>query len=354
MKIVFFTQASELGASSRYRVYQFVPYLEGEGITCTVLPAIPKKYHSLYFYSKNVFVKGIFTFYVLIKRLVQLRYVHQADYVFLQKPVMPHIYPIIEWIVHKMGKKIIFDFDDAIFSRSPKWGSGEANDMTVDHGFKKIVEWSYCVHAGNAYLADIAKKYNTCVKVMPTVIDTDYYAMLEKIKKDEVFTIGWMGSPTTLFYLDQLQTVFKRLAKEKKCILKIVGAEDYAIPGVQVICEKWSLESEKDILSTFDLGIAPLDDGPWSKGKCGLKILLYMATGVPVIASPYGVNAHILCDGDLGMLAKNEDDWYESIERLFEDVDLRASYIQKARSHVEKEYSVQSAYKKIIEVLKAG
>ncbi|MFC2149575.1 glycosyltransferase family 4 protein [Candidatus Auribacterota bacterium] len=341
MKIVFLTQATEQGASSRYRVYQYIPHLEKAGIECLVLPAIPKSVHKQFFYSKCVCTKIIVYLYVFLKRLFQIPKICSADIVFIQKPVLPYCWPVIERLIKLCGKKIVFDLDDAIFYRSPKWGRADG-EIIEDPNFKRIMRLSDAVLAGNEYLAYKARQFNSNVHVLPTVIDTDHYKYTSgEARETEKIVIGWIGSPTTLFYIDGLREVFQRLAKEREFVLKIVGAVEYSIPGVDIICEDWYPEKEIEQLRSFDIGIAPLIDDEWSSGKCGLKMLLYMACGVPVVASPYGVNGKMIDNNKTGILVEIKEEWHQKLKNLMDNADVRDKLRHNARAGVESSYSLK-------------
>jgi glycosyltransferase involved in cell wall biosynthesis len=246
----------------------------------------------------------------------------------------------------------VFDFDDAIFYRPPKWG-GRGAAMPVDVNFVRIMALADVVFAGNAYLAQHASEYSGNVMVLPTVVDPAYYTVDHgRSTREGPVVIGWIGSPTTLFYVERLAAVFRQLAGEYDYTLKIIGARGAAIPGVKVVCEDWSLENEREQLASIDIGIAPLDDSEWSRGKCGLKILVYMASGVPVAASPYGVNGEIIRDGENGLLAVSDDEWREKLTALMLDRELRARLAQEGRKTVEANYSLPAAAAELAAFLK--
>ncbi|HRZ87756.1 MAG TPA: glycosyltransferase [bacterium] len=352
LKVAFFTQATDLGAASRYRVYQYIPHLRSEGTVCRVLPAVPRWMHSRFFFTKSRVVKALGVVYILLKRFAQLPYVLMSDIVFFQKPVVPSFFPVFESVVCALRRKIVFDFDDAVYQRSPKWGDRESG--AVDDHFIRLMQLSDAVIAGNEHLARSAAEYSAAVAVLPTVVDTSYYRAdgRDGTLRGKVPVIGWIGSPTTAFYIEKLKPVFSALARSNPFILRIIGARTTVIPGVNVEWEEWSLARECELLSTVDIGIAPLDDSEWAKGKCGLKILLYMASGIPVVAGNAGVNAEIVRNGENGFLAQDDEDWALALKLLIEDAQLRGRFAAEGRRTAEEGYSLAAAAPELAAFLK--
>ena len=195
--------------------------------------------------------------------------------------------------------------------------------------------------AGNQYLADYAKKTNQNVTIVPTTIDTEKYQVVEKNSENDLITIGWSGSFSTVPHLDTIREVFQELAKKENFRLKVIGTSTYEIPGVNIEAMAWKSESEVEDLTSIDIGIMPLPDDEWSKGKCGLKALQYMALGIPTICSPVGVNATIIEDGVNGFLASGKDEWIRKIKQLMNSVELRRKFGQAGRKTVEEKYSAK-------------
>lgn len=352
VRVAFFTQASERGAASRYRVYQFIPYLRDHGIICRVYPAVPGWLHRIFFFSSNKAVKAVGIACMLVKRFLQVPLMLSADIIFFQKPVLPHVYPFIERCARFFRKKIIFDFDDAVFYRSPKWGARQGGDH-IDVNFVRIMALADVVFAGNAHLARVASDYSTNVMLFPTVVNTVYYAVNpDRYDRQGPLVIGWIGSPTTAGYIGRLADVMERLAKQRDVTLKIIGARNISFPGVRVVCEDWSADRERDQLNSVDIGVAPLDDSEWSKGKCGLKILVYMACGIPVVASPYGVNRELIKDGINGFLAEDDDGWETALKALIDNATLRKRLGAEGRKTVEESYSLTAAARELAPFLK--
>jgi glycosyltransferase involved in cell wall biosynthesis len=197
------------------------------------------------------------------------------------------------------------------------------------------------VFVGNQYLADYALQYNDNVKIVPTTIDTEEYKRDENVKRNGIICIGWTGSITTIKHFEYAAPIL-RMLKEKygeKITIKVIGDRNYAHKGLGIKGMPWNKENEIKELSSFDIGIMPLPNDQWSKGKCGLKGLQYMALEIPAIMSPVGVNSDIIQDGVNGFLADKEEEWVSKISRLIEDKDLRERMGKEARKTVLQKYS---------------
>jgi glycosyltransferase involved in cell wall biosynthesis len=198
------------------------------------------------------------------------------------------------------------------------------------------------VMVGNRHLRDYAVQYNTEVTIIPTTIDTRRYRPeLRTSRADGVPVIGWTGSYSTHQHLRRLFPALTRLAERHRFRLVVVGTEAPQIPGVEVEFRPWRSESEVQDLADLDIGVMPLPDDAWSRGKCGLKALQYMALAVPAIVSPVGVNTEIVEDGVNSIVAKTDEEWVEQLSRLIQDPLLRGRLGRAARRTVEERYSAE-------------
>jgi glycosyltransferase involved in cell wall biosynthesis len=207
--------------------------------------------------------------------------------------------------------------------------------------------------AGNSYLADYARQYNENVTIVPTTIDTDKYLFESPPEKDGHLTIGWSGSFSTVQHLDTVREALQELAKRKAFRLRVIGTPNYELPGVDVESLPWRSETEISDLKPIDIGIMPLPDDRWSKGKCGLKALQYMALGIPTVCSPVGVNSVIIQDGENGYIADGVDDWVAKLESLLQDGELRKRLGRAGREVVEREYSARSQAPRVLEIFRS-
>ena len=186
---------------------------------------------------------------------------------------------------------------------------------------------------------------------MPTTIDTDKYEFSADKPANDVPVIGWSGSHSTVQHLDTLRETLQDLARTAKFRLRVIGTANYEIEGVDVEAMPWRSETETQDLQPIDIGVMPLPDDQWSKGKCGLKALQYMALGVPTMCSPVGVNSDIIQDGENGFLAGTKDEWIEKLKRLLDSVELRRRLGAAGRRTVEEKYSAQVQAPRVFQIL---
>ncbi|MCL4479596.1 MAG: glycosyltransferase family 4 protein [Deltaproteobacteria bacterium] len=215
--------------------------------------------------------------------------------------------------------------------------------------FDEIIQLSTHIVAGNDYLAWHAKLLNKHVSVIPTVVDTDYYKPTTTIQNKNEVVIGWIGSGSTSVYLKLLDNIWKQLPGHHS--MKVIGGV-YNPDGIQTTNMRWSLGTELAEMAEFDIGIMPLPDDEWAKGKCGLKVLQYMAMAIPCVASPVGVNTEVIQDGINGFLAKDEKEWIEKLTLLIENPELRNRIGKAGRKTVEVKYSLKVWAPKYVEILK--
>jgi len=349
MRVIFLTQTSQLGPSSRYRVYQYLDFLKKEGVDFRVSPAISSNHFTRVYSTDRPINKLPYFGLVLFKRLRDLTMTGAGDIVFLQKEVLPQAYPLIEGLIKKLNRKLVFDFDDAIFLLPPKRRSLLYN-FRYKNSIPRILRMSDYVIAGNEYLKQYALRFNRNVEVVPTSIDTKTYFVKKKEKKKKV-NIGWIGSRTTTFYLDRLRNVFKILAKRYNICINVIGTGDYRVDGVETVTRPWRLEREISDLQCFDVGVAPLNNDVWALGKCGCKVIQYMGLGIPAVASPAGIHGKIINDGVNGFLADSDKEWIEKLSQLIENEALRERFGFMGRKTVEERYSVRINAPKLLEIL---
>ena len=230
--------------------------------------------------------------------------------------------------------------------------------MRPRHKIDKIIRLSDCVIVGNEYLKNYALKFNKKVFVLPTVVDTNRYVPKRKSKHnaDGKVVIGWIGSPSTQSYIKDFIPIFSILwEKYKNIFLNIVGSdftyeEDLAD---NIILHRWSLQKELKELQSFDIGVMPMPDNNWTKGKCGFKALLCMSVGIPTVCSKVGVNSEIVKDGVNGFLASNKEEWLKKLSILIESPNLRTKLALRGRKTVEEKYSVKVYASKFLEILQS-
>ncbi|RKZ06480.1 glycosyltransferase family 1 protein [bacterium] len=342
-KVLFLTKYPSIGASSRYRVVQFVPYLEKEGFECRVEPLHEESYLKLIFDGRRPGVS------YLVKRFFRRLFVLlgsvKYSVVFVQKELFPYLPPVAELLLKLLGRRIVYDIDDAIFLFYTSSRSALVRFL-LGGKIPVVMRASTLVLAGNRFLLRYASRYNRSSVYFPTVVDTSRFeSVIERGARRDSSTDGvprvvWIGSPETLHFLLKKKNVFVSLSHECDFRLVVIGAADVAMDGVDVECVEWSDETEIENLARCDIGIMPLEDDYWSKGKCGLKLLQYMACELPVVSSPTGGGEEIVEDGKTGFIARNDEEWVERLLELCRSVDLRRELGRRARTAVEERYSI--------------
>jgi len=268
--------------------------------------------------------------------------VDQYDVIWLEKEILPWWPEPFERAVAPTSRPIVVDFDDAVFHRYDRHSSSTVRAVLGDK-IDGVMRRAACVIVGNEYLAERARKAGSrCVEWLPTVVNLDRYRVRSwEPDEDQRTVVGWIGSPATAQFLQLVAPVLGRLSRVLNLRCVAIGARADQLSGTPFEPWPWAEETEADTLRRVDIGIMPLPDSPFERGKCGYKLIQYMACGLPVIASPVGVNAEIVEHGVNGFLARSDAEWAEAIRRLADDPGLRAAMGAEGRSRVERRYSLQ-------------
>ena len=323
MKILFLVQDLDV-AASRYRVLQYLPYLKEHGVQATVLP----------------FQKGFF------KKLKLFKSVNEYDILFIQRKRFP-----ILWLkyIRKNARRIVYDFDDSVMYRNSKAANPESN--TRVKMFKNMVNASDYVIAGNEYLQKNTTPFTHNVTIIPSPIDMSLYPLKKYLEKNDNITLGWIGATGSIHYLEKMKPVFEALGKKYEDLrLKIICNVFFDCDNITVEKKLWSEQEEVADIQSFDIGLMPLMDDPWSHGKCGLKILQCLATGVPVVCSPAGVNKEIVKNGVHGFWANTREEWIEKLEILINDPGRRERMGMEGRKRVIEHYSLEANAPRMLKI----
>jgi len=243
--------------------------------------------------------------------------------------------------------KIVADYDDAFFHRYDQSKNLIIRSL-LRNKIDSVMKYADMVLAGNKYLFERAKLSNENVKLFPTVVDINKFKNLNPIKND-FFTIGWIGSPGTAKYLKIIEDALEEVSLDKDIRISLIGANKVDLNCLSVNHIKWNEHIEVEEISKFDVGIMPLPDSPWERGKCGFKLIQYMSCNIPVIGSPVGVNREIIINGVNGFQANSTDEWIKYIRLLKDDRDLGLKMGKMGRKLIEDKYSLQSNVVKIID-----
>lgn len=336
LRVLALTRYGRKGASSRVRFEQFMPELEAVGINVQLAPLLRDEYLERLYARQGKSFRQIAVDYA--SRLALLLRVRQFDLLWIEKELFPDLPAWFEQILGYIGVTYVVDFDDAIFHNYDL--SANPWRRLLAKKIDKVMQGAALVVCGNQYLADraVAAGANR-VEVIPTVIDLKRYTVRSSAS-GETLVVGWAGSAATVKYLDMATPALKALTAEYSVQLRVIGA-DFSAPGIDVDCRQWKENDEVRQIQEFDIGIMPLTDSPWERGKCGYKLIQYMACGVPVIASPVGVNATIVEDGVSGYLASNQKAWLDAFRGLASDSGRRVAFGTRGRKLVEEYYCLQ-------------
>jgi len=338
--ILFILPYPTEGASTRLRVEQYLPHLETAGMTASVRPFFDAEGFRIMLGPGRTFRKGWELGIGVRRRFADLRSLRNADLVFVHREALPIGSPIVERRVAGAGVPLVYDFDDAVFL--PKEGSPHPWTKRLRNPGKvaEIIGLATLTIAGNGFLAEYARGYTEDIEILPTPIDTERFVLPADPPANPVPVIGWIGNPTGIPYLDILRPVLRRLAERNEFVVRVIGGE-WECPGVRVESKRWRLDTEVADTQEIDIGIMPLRDTPWARGKCAFKLIQYMACGKPVAASPVGMNPKVVREGENGFLAATEDEWVEKLESLLRDPALWSRFGAEGRALVEAEYSVR-------------
>lgn len=348
-KIFFLTKYARNGASSRYRSLQYLPIIGKHGLEYEVSPLFSEEY--LIKKYENSHPPFSLSLRLLMRRLFSILRASNYSVVVIEYELIPFFPAIFEWLLRYRGCKLIVDYDDAIFHRYDVHNFFIIRSL-FKNKIQSVMRSANIVIVGNKYLANYAHSSGSSqVELIPTVVDLSKYPVFKSNFQSNFFNIGWIGSPSTTKYLYSIAPALAHMCKNDNVIVTLIGAESIEIPGVSLRIIPWSEETEIECLSSFDVGIMPLPDEPWASGKCGFKLIQYMASGLPVIASPIGVNKEIVDDGVNGFLSDSNEQWVEALEKLYENVDMRAKMGAGGRKLIESKYCTNVTAGKITQLL---
>ena len=348
MKVLLLARYDRQGASSRLRTMQYLPYLADAGLEVRVESLFDANYlEQMYAGRRSV---GILS-KSLLRRMRHIR--GQADVVWLEKEALPWFPWAIERLLWPRNIPVVTDYDDAIFHRYDQSRHRVVRSI-LGKKIDKVMRASAVVVAGNQYLADRAKSAGAPrVEIVPTVVDMEQYHRAVERRNDERVRVGWIGTPETwASFAEKFSSWIAEVARQESVIFRVIGAE--ATPRRDGAFEflPWSEEAEISLIKCMDIGLMPLPDTPWTRGKCGYKLIQYMACSLPVIASPVGVNRDIVEHGVNGFLATSEDEWRASLLALIRDPKLRLRMGEAGLKKVEKSYSLQTQGPRMAQLLR--
>lgn len=333
MKVLFLPLYSIQWASSRYRAYRYAERLQSMGIESRVLPPPQPHLLSRMFYLLKLFAS-----------------LSRVDLVFIQKKLFPA--PLLS-LIRLLNRRIVFDFDDALFACPSSVDPATFREGAIQKRLDATLRGASQVIAGNDFLRAYASRHNARVTVIPTPVESDTPEPREPRHADTGrVLLGWTGKSENLIYLRKLAPVFReiRALAGHPVALKVICDAPFALEEIVVINDPWQLETELEALRSIDVGLMPLYDDDWSRGKCGFKLLLFMSLGIPVVASAVGVNRQIIQDGVNGCLASSHQEWIGKLLMLIKNPERRQRIGESGRKTVERQYSYRATMPELLRV----
>lgn len=345
-KNILFIASHRVGRSpsQRFRFEQYFEFLQANGYNCQLSNLLSAEDDKKFYQTGNAFNKATILINSYIKRWKDVRRAKNCDIIFVQREAFMTGSTYFEKKFSRLGKKMVFDFDDSIWILDTSNANKKWEWLKDANKTSRIIGMSDLIFAGNPYLADYAKQFNKNVLIVPTTIDTGKQIKVNYPNKNNRVCIGWSGSITTIKHFEYALPFLLKLKQKygDKIHIKVIGDGSYRHEELGITGIGWNEKDEIKELSEIDIGIMPLPHDEWTKGKCGLKGLQYMALEIATIMSPVGVNTEIIQDGVNGYLADTEEEWVNRISLLIEDEALRKEIGKQGRKTVENQYSVEA------------
>ncbi len=355
MKLLVLTPNPSSSASTRFRLELFFPALRQAGVEPVLRPFLDEAGFAALYRPGAPLTKLESAARALAGRVTDLMRAVGSKAVLIHREAALVGPPIIEWLIARaLGRAVIFDLDDAIWVpyESPTYGALLSRLLKAPAKVHFTLGAAARIIAGNPYVADYARRFNARTDIIPTVVDTDEFRPAPHARR-EVPVLGWIGTHSSLQYLRTLIPALTRVAAQRRFVLKVVGAKLDAPPNFVVDNVPWSLEREVADFQSLDVGLYPLVEDAWARGKSGFKAIQYMACGVPLIASPVGVTSDMIRDGENGFLASNDDEWVSRLVQLLDSVELRRALGARGRIDAVERWSLAAHAPRFVDVVRA-
>lgn len=337
MRILFLPRYGPQGASSRYRIWQYVPLFERAGHEVEVQPLLDDSYVGELYETGRRGSWWLASGYG--RRLLKAVEWGRFDAMICEQEMLPFLPAFVELRLKPGKVRFFVDYDDAAYARYARW-------PWLRGKIARVMAAAETVVVGNNHLRDYAQQFARRVRVIPTVVDLAGYPNYRKAGETESVRVGWIGTPITAENLQPLIPVMERLQNaHPKVAFRFIGAGNgFPRNGLRMEVPTWSRETESELLRGCDIGIMPLPDMEFTRGKCGLKLIQYMASGLSVVASPVGVNQEIVEENRNGFLATSPDEWFEKLDRLIRDPVLRLAFGKAGRVKVEAGFTLKHGF----------
>lgn len=358
MRVLFLCSYPQEAAATRFRVGQFVEPLSERDIEMTVSPFLDGGQFARMYESGGKVRKAAGLVPPFFRRLGEVVSSRRYDLLFVQREAMFFGPAVFEWLMQTIGQlPMVLDLDDATYVPylSPSYGRlGSA--LKFFGKTDRLIERAAVVTCGNRFIADHVKSKDTRTVIIPTVVDTDLFSPSEN--RNDPPVIGWIGTHSTFPSVESIFPVLRRLSEKHQFTLKLVGTGrgSVEVPGVKIENLTWSLEREIADFRSIDVGLYPIvtsasANEQWLKGKSGFKAIQYMAVGIPFVMSPVGVCSEIGVNGQTHLNAESAEDWYNALDKLLSNPELRQKMGERARSHSLENYTVEKWSAVLAEVL---
>lgn len=341
LSIAFLTRYEALGASSRVRALQYLPHLEREGLQAEVLPLLSDEYVRSLYDGRRAWREVLRAY---ARRLAQCLRLGSYDLIWMEKELLPMLPFGLESAL--LGqRRFVLDLDDAIF-HNYDLGRPLVRRLLGDK-IDRLMRRATLVTAGNSYLAERAHRAGAAwIEQLPSTVPLSRYptpsGRRARPAPDGTTRIVWIGSPATVHYLGLIRDAVEQLATRQALELRVIGAQAPQWAGLRCISIAWSEQSEAGEIADCDIGVMPLDDSPWEQGKCSFKLIQYMACGLPVVASPVGMNRDVVIPGHNGLLATDTQAWIAALDQLVRNPASAAAMGEAGRRAAEEHFSVEA------------
>lgn len=353
LKVLCLVPYPTLGPSNRLRVEQYVPLLRETGIELVVSPFFDEGVYRFLYRHGHVAAKVGAVVRGGLRRTEDVLRAGKFDLVLVHRESAPLGPPLVERILRRARIPYILDFDDAIFLPAVHEANRRWAWLRDPSRVGESATGAATVIAGNEYLAEWARRHNGRVTVIATPVDTDLHVPISPAPPNSPTVVGWVGSSTTARYLHLIDEPLRVLAQRRDVTVRVVGGE-YRNSAVTVDARSYVLEREPRDIASFHIGVLPEPDDAWTRGKCAFKALLYMATGLPVVASRVGVNPEVVVGGETGYCVNNDEEWVDALERLAADADLRRSLGARGREIAIRDYSLTALAPRLAAALRSA
>jgi glycosyltransferase involved in cell wall biosynthesis len=344
-RVLAFTVKPRESADSRYRIVQYQDIAKQDGVHIEHRSLMDAAYFRWQLKNIHLLLRTFLYPVLLALRFWQvLCQAPKYDAVWICREMAPFGPPVLERLLVRTCKRVILDVDDALHI-SDKPSSRLIPRLLRDNGkFARMAHSYSAVVCGSRNLADYYSQYSPNVSVVPTAVDPDRYAGITR-EPSPVVRIGWVGTPLNRYHVEILGPALTKLARQRRFELILVGLNeplDWRLPAIRYI--EWNLQEELKFFSQFDIGVMPLKDTAFARGKCAFKLIQYMAAGLPVVASPVGANCEVVQDGINGFLARTDAEWTSRLRQLIDDAALRERMGSNGRVVVRESYSAQGLW----------